>query len=64
MFAQEDGTSIKNEDGKYYIRKNAKIYLILQLLKSPKEKSEFLKIAAQALEAVDFLKIFLRFWGF
>ena len=24
----------------------------------------FLKIAAQALDAADFLNIFLRFWGF
>ena len=28
------------------------------------EKSAFLKIAAQAFEAGDFLNIFLRFWGF
>ena len=26
--------------------------------------NQFLKIAAQAFETVDFLNIFLRFWGF
>ena len=28
------------------------------------EKSAFLKTAAQAFEAGDFLNIFIRFWGF
>ena len=32
--------------------------------KELQEKSAFLKIAAQAFEAGDFLNIFLRFWGF
>ena len=32
--------------------------------KEPKEKSTFLKIAAQAFEAGNFLNIFLRFWVF
>ena len=32
--------------------------------KELKQKSAFLKIAAPAFEAVDFLNIFLRFWSF
>ena len=59
---------INNEDGKeFYIRKNGTIYSILQLLKNSRknqQKSAFIKIAAQAFQAGDFLDIFLMFWGF
>ena len=41
-FSEEDGTSIYNEDTKeFYMRKNARIYSILQLLKSPRKNKRF-----------------------
>ena len=53
MFTEKDGTTIINEDRKKLLN--------LVTFKKPQEKSAFLEIAAQAIDAGDFLNIYLRF---
>ena len=63
MCTKEDGTSINNEDKIILIRKKCWNLLSFVTFKELKEKSAFLRIAAQIFEVGDFLNIFLRFLG-
>ena len=62
MFTEKDGTTIINEDRKKLKKKKFQNLLNFVTFKEPQEKSAFLKIAAQAFEAVDFGYIFVRFF--
>ena len=55
IFTEDDDTSSNNEDRK----ENAKFTQFCNLYRALKEKSAFLKIAAEAFEAGDFFNIFL-----
>ena len=62
MLTDVDSTNINNEDMKEFKRKNNLLNFVT--VKKLKEKSAFLKIAAEVFQAGAFLNIFFGFWGF